>query len=255
MKDEFSLEAKFYDKIWGKYDYDTDVKFLNVLFQKHNCKRILDVGCGTGNHSIRLSKIGYEITGVDISATMLKIAKEKDKDKKIKFLRGDMRRIEEILSERQKFDAAICLGQVFSHLLTDKEVHIFLKKIYNALKKNGIFVFNAKNAKKIREEYLDKLVLDHMINEEKLQVLILGYNTRDLENPNIIVWRPIYLIKEKGEVDFQIREHKLRRFEFSRLEKMLTESGFKILAIYSSPQKEKFLEDEHNDMWFVTKKS
>jgi ubiquinone/menaquinone biosynthesis C-methylase UbiE len=85
MKDEFSLEAKFYDKVWGKYDYDTDINFLNEIFRRRNCKRILDIGCGTGNHSIRLSKIGYEMTGVDISAPMLKIAREKDKGKKINF--------------------------------------------------------------------------------------------------------------------------------------------------------------------------
>jgi len=35
MEDEFSLEAKLYDKIWGKYDYDSDAKFLNALFKEH----------------------------------------------------------------------------------------------------------------------------------------------------------------------------------------------------------------------------
>jgi hypothetical protein len=29
MKDEFSFEAKLYDKVWGKYDYDKDVRALN----------------------------------------------------------------------------------------------------------------------------------------------------------------------------------------------------------------------------------
>jgi hypothetical protein len=32
MKDEYGLEAKFYDRIWGRYDYDADVKFLGELF-------------------------------------------------------------------------------------------------------------------------------------------------------------------------------------------------------------------------------
>lgn len=67
MKDEFSLEAKFYDKTWGKYDYDEDVKFLHNLFRRHGCRSIIDIGCGTGSHATRLSKLGYEILGVDIS--------------------------------------------------------------------------------------------------------------------------------------------------------------------------------------------
>lgn len=97
--------------------------------------------------------------------------------------------------------------------------------------------------------------MDHVVNEEKLQLLILVYNTRDLEDPDTIIWRPIYLIKEKGKIDFQIREHKLKWFEFSMLRKMVTENGFEILAVYSGPQKEKFLEEQHDTMWFVTKNS
>lgn len=217
MKDEFSFEAKFYDKVWGKYDYDTDVNFLNIIFRRHNCKRVLDIGCGTGNHSIRFSKIGYEMTGVDISSSMLKIAKEKDKEKKIKFLQGDMRKIEKVIPKEQKFDAAICLGKVFSNLTNDQDARIFLRKINRLLKKNGVFVFNAGNVKRIKEEYLNKLRLDHVVNEEKLQLLILVYNTRDLEDPNTIIWRPIYFIKEKGKVDFQIRNINLSGSNFQHL--------------------------------------
>ncbi|MCE5222675.1 class I SAM-dependent methyltransferase [bacterium] len=39
--------------------------------------RVLDVGCGTGNFSIKLAKMGCEVTGIDISEDMLTIAKEK----------------------------------------------------------------------------------------------------------------------------------------------------------------------------------
>jgi ubiquinone/menaquinone biosynthesis C-methylase UbiE len=252
MKDKFSLEAKIYDKVWGKHDYDSDVKFLNALFHKHGCRSIVDIGCGTGNHALRLSRLGYEVTGVDVSPTMLKIAKEKDKEAKIRFLQGDMKKLEKVIPKGQRFDAAICLGQVFSHLMTDKDVQAFLNRLHKILKQNGLFVFSARNAKKINEEYLNKLRLDHMINEEKLQLLILAHNIRDSQNPNIIVWNPIYLMKENNKVDLQIREHKLRWFEFSTLKKIMTENGFKIVAIYSGPMKEKFNEDEHADMWFVT---
>jgi 2-polyprenyl-3-methyl-5-hydroxy-6-metoxy-1,4-benzoquinol methylase len=252
MKDEFSLEARFYDKIWGKRDYDADVKFLADFFRKYHCRSVIDIGCGTGNHALRLSKKGYQVTGVDASSTMLEIAKAKDKEAKIKFIKGDMKKLEKVVPKGQRFDAAICLGQVFSHLMTNKDVQALLNRLHKILKQNGLFVFSARNAKKINEEYLNKLRLDHMINEEKLQLLILTYNTRDLQDSNIIVWNPIYLIKQNSKVDLQIREHKLRWFKFSTLKKIITEKGFKIVAIYSGPMKEKFKEEEHTDMWFVT---
>jgi len=97
-----------------------------------------------------------------------------------------------------------------------------MKNIHKILKQNGLFVFSARNAKKINEEYLNKLRLDHMLNEEKLQLLMLGHNIRDSQDPNTIVWNPIYLIKENNKVDLQIREHKLRWFEFSTLKKIIT---------------------------------
>lgn len=91
-----------------------------------------------------------------------------------------------------------------------------------------------------------------MIMEEKLQLLLLFYNTRHSRNRNIMIWRPIYLIKEGDKVDFQMREHKLRWYQFSRLKKMLTENSFKVVATYSGTKKEEFREDEHAEMVFVT---
>jgi len=227
-------------------------KFLAGFFRKYHCRSVIDIGCGPGNHALRLSKLGYQVTGVDVSPTMLKIAKEKDKEGKIRFIRGDMKKLEKVIPKSQRFDAAICLGQVFSHLMTNKDVQAFLSRLHEILKQNVLFVFSARNAKKINEEYLNKLLLDHMLNEEKLQLLMLGHNIRDSQDPNIIVWNPIYIMKENSKVDLQIREHKLRWFEFSTLKKIITKKGFKIVTIYSGSTKEKFKEDEHADMWFVT---
>lgn len=124
--------------------------------------------------------------------------------------------------------------------------------MHKILRRNGLLIFDARNARKIREEYLNKLFLDHIIMEEKLQLLLLGYNTRHSRNRNVIIWRPIYLMRENGKVDLQIREHKLRWFYFSRLKRMLTEKGFEVIATYSGTTKEEFKEDEHRTMWFVT---
>lgn len=202
-------------------------------------------------HSLRLGMKGYDVTGLDLSSAMLKIAREKDKAENVRFIQGDMRRLNR-LAFGKKFDAAICLGQTFSHLLTNKDAKAFLDGLRIVLKKNGLFVFNPRNAKKIREEYLDKLLLDHIIIEEKLQVVMLAYNTRWAKNRDVIVWRPIYLIKEDDRMDMQIREHKLRRFHFQELRRMLTEKGFRIKDVYSGITKEEFREDEHETMWFIT---
>jgi ubiquinone/menaquinone biosynthesis C-methylase UbiE len=90
LKDEFSFEARIYDKIWGKNDYSIDVKFLDEMFRECGCKKIIDIGCGTGNHALRLSKLGYAVTGVDVSSAMLEKARAKDKKGKVRFVNGDI---------------------------------------------------------------------------------------------------------------------------------------------------------------------
>jgi 2-polyprenyl-3-methyl-5-hydroxy-6-metoxy-1,4-benzoquinol methylase len=55
--------------------------------------KIIDIGCGTGRHSIELAKRGYSVTGVDLSGSMLERAREKagQNDVQIDFLQLDAR--------------------------------------------------------------------------------------------------------------------------------------------------------------------
>jgi 2-polyprenyl-3-methyl-5-hydroxy-6-metoxy-1,4-benzoquinol methylase len=68
---------------------------------------ILDIGCGTGRHSIELAGRGYNITGVDLSESQLQRAKEKAKEKKVNvdFQIADARN----LPFEKQFDLAIML--------------------------------------------------------------------------------------------------------------------------------------------------
>jgi len=69
--------------------------------------RILDIGCGTGRHSIELSKRGYQVTGIDLSDSQLVRAREKaeKQGQKIDFLKHDARN----LPFENEFDLVIML--------------------------------------------------------------------------------------------------------------------------------------------------
>jgi 2-polyprenyl-3-methyl-5-hydroxy-6-metoxy-1,4-benzoquinol methylase len=69
--------------------------------------KILDVGCGTGRHSIELSKRGYSVTGIDLSETQLEKAREKAEinNLEIDFLRHDARNLPFV----DRFDVAVML--------------------------------------------------------------------------------------------------------------------------------------------------
>ena len=62
--------AKMYDALMDDVNYQEWADYIDAMLQKNGCpgKRLLDLGCGTGNISIPLAQKGYQVTGVDLSA-------------------------------------------------------------------------------------------------------------------------------------------------------------------------------------------
>ncbi len=80
---------------------------------------ILDVGCGTGRHSIELAKRGYIMTGVDISGGMLEEARKAAENAgvRLNLVKGDAMQ----MAFNHEFDAAICLCEGAFALLGDND--------------------------------------------------------------------------------------------------------------------------------------
>ena len=105
---------------------------------------ILDVGCGTGRHSIELSKRGYSVTGIDLSESQLKRAKEKASGQslKIDFQKHDAR----TPHFSNIFDLAIMLCEGgFPLMETDEMNFQILQNVTTALKSNGKLIFTTLN--------------------------------------------------------------------------------------------------------------
>jgi 2-polyprenyl-3-methyl-5-hydroxy-6-metoxy-1,4-benzoquinol methylase len=113
-----------------------------IAFNKE--ARILDIGCGTGRHSIELSQRGYAVTGVDLSASQLTRAKEKAEAQnlRIAFRKCDARD----LSFRNEFDLAIMLCEgAFPLMETDDMNFAILKNAAESLKEKGKLIFTTLN--------------------------------------------------------------------------------------------------------------
>jgi len=105
---------------------------------------IVDIGCGTGRHTIELTKRGYNITGVDLSEAQLKKAREKAEREnlKIDFLKHDARD----LPFENQFDAAIMLCEGgFPLMETDEMNFEILKNVTKSLKNSAKFIFTTLN--------------------------------------------------------------------------------------------------------------
>lgn len=145
----------FYEKLIKKY-------------QKHSCRNILDLACGTGNLMNHLKK-DYEIYGLDSSKEMLSIASKKINKKKLFNYQMQNFKL------NRKFDVIFCNFDSINHL--DKWVE--WKKTFNNahehLKEDGFFIFDINTVemleKKSERDYIvntiDKHYILYNINKEK----------------------------------------------------------------------------------------
>ena len=146
---------QWYEELFENYGmkYDNEVftqgtigecDFIEKEINYNKTARILDIGCGTGRHSIELSKREYTITGVDLSESLLKRAREKasEQNLQILFQKHDARE----LLFLHEFDLAIMLCEgAFPLMETDDMNFQILQNAANALKPKGKLIFTTLN--------------------------------------------------------------------------------------------------------------
>jgi SAM-dependent methyltransferase len=118
--------------------------FMEVLRQR-NARKVLDVATGTGFHSVRLLRAGFEVVSADGSPEMLAKAFN-NAHKRGHILRthqADWRWLNRDVHE--KFDAIICLGNSFTHLFSERDRRKALAEFYSALRHDGVLILDQRN--------------------------------------------------------------------------------------------------------------
>jgi len=140
----FQNYAKKYDDESFTKGTIGEVDFIEKEIDYNKSFRILDIGCGTGRHSIELAKRGYNVVGIDLSESMLKRAKEKARNENVKvdFIQADARE----LNFKNEFHLVLMLCEgAFPLMETDEMNYAILKNAANALRENGKLIFTTLN--------------------------------------------------------------------------------------------------------------
>jgi 2-polyprenyl-3-methyl-5-hydroxy-6-metoxy-1,4-benzoquinol methylase len=234
-----------------KYDNESftqgtvgEVNFIEKEISFNKSLKILDIGCGTGRHSLELARRGYNVTGIDLSEAMIDKARSLalTENLKIDFRIKDARNF----NFKESFDLAIMICEgAFPLMETDEMNYFILRNAYSSLKSGSKLIFTTLNGLyplfhsvkdfvnsgteqgKTSEDNFDIMTFRqysvYETEDDKGNKIILNCNERYYV-PSEITW----LVKSAGFRESEILGCKLGAF--SRNDKLTTED-FEMLVI------------------------
>ena len=137
--------ADCYDVFYGDKDYSAECDLVEAVFRKcgdGSIVSVLDLGCGTGNHALPLSRRGYDVTGVDRSESMLFQARQKQtlagENGTLTFRHGDIRSVD----LARQYDAVLMMFAVLGYQCENDDVLAALKTARRHTRSGGLLIFD-----------------------------------------------------------------------------------------------------------------
>ena len=195
---------------------------------------ILDLACGKGRHSIYLNKLGYQVTGVDLSENSIAIANQSS-NATLQFKTHDMR---EQLNET--FDGVFNLFTSFGYFDTHEDNIKTLKAIKESINEYGFGVIDFFNT-----DY----IIENLVAEETKEIDGITFNIkRTVENNKII---KEIRFSDNGETYFFTE--KVAAFTLTDFEAMMEEAGIYLLEIFGDYKLRKFYKTQSERLIMIFK--
>lgn len=114
--------------------------FARLGIGPRGCKSALDLGCGPGYQSVALARMGYNVTGVDTSESLLAVMREKADLLPVRGVLGDVQHLRDLCPG--PWELAVCMGDTISHLPSRQAVADMLRSVAATLEPGGTVVIS-----------------------------------------------------------------------------------------------------------------
>lgn len=223
------MEKAWYKEWFASEDYlevyrhrnsdDTDA-LIDLIISNTNLDinaKILDAACGAGRHSIKFAEKGYNVTGFDLSTTLLNIAisHSNKKNLNINFINSDIR----TFYTNVKFSIVLSLFTSFGYFDSDLENFKFVENAFNMLNDDGYYVL----------DYFNQTFLENNLIEDTKRTV----GTKEIiENRKIIDGRVVKKIKIISENNNHDYIESVKLYSYDELVNNFTSIGYKKIKVF-----------------------
>ncbi len=210
--------ARVYDTFMDEVPYDEWAGFLIGELKTNGIEDglVLDLGCGTGQITRRLSMAGYDMIGVDMSADMLQIAQERKGSCDILYLMQDMREFELYGTVR----AVISTCDSLNYITDEEDLLKVFRLVNNYLDPGGLFLFDMNS-----EAYYAQECADNTFAESRDECSFIWENSYDAGERINEYDLTLFLRNPDGLYERFLETHRERAWRFDEICDLLKMAG------------------------------
>lgn len=213
------FDSPYYENLYFRRDKAEAASFIDKLIlhlKPLPAAMMLDIGCGSGRHSVQLASKAFDVTGIDISENSILQAKKKENDH-LHFFVHDMR----LPFFINYFDYAFNFFTSFGYFKTRREHDNAIRTVAQALKPGGVFVIDYLNVHYEEE---------HLVPESKIEIKGVNYFIRKYFDETHF-YKKILVEDHKLKVPLQFIE-KVAKFSFGDFVDMLSFRKMQVQEVF-----------------------
>jgi SAM-dependent methyltransferase len=216
-----------YDRLMSHAPYGKWLEYVRKEKSRFQVSgsRLLDLACGTGELSIRLIEEGFQVTGVDLSDSMLAVAaiKASEKGVSLPLFQQDMSRLEGL----QTFDIVTIFCDSLNYLPSENEVRETFRRVHGHLDDGGLFLFDVHSIFQMTHGFANRTFT---YNEEEIAYIWQSYPGKARYSVDHEL--TFFVLDDMtGQYERIDERHHQRTFPAEQYAAWLEKAGFRILRV------------------------